>query len=65
MASSLEDHSSVYYMVSEEYAAGSEISINAMSEDIDIDWGTDSPMMSEKDRNGVCLEEAINRYNNE
>ena len=62
---SLEDHSSVYYMVSEEYAAGSEISISAISEDIDIDWGTDSPIMSEKDRNGVCLEEAINRYNNE
>ena len=57
----LEEDSSVYYMVTEQYYPASEISVNPMAND--INWPSQNPIMSEKDIKGLDLEEAIKEYN--
>lgn len=61
----LEENSSVYYMVTENYYPGGEISVNPMAKDVDINWLTNQAIISDKDINGINLEEAIKEYNND
>ena len=61
----LEENSSVYYMVTENYCPGGEISVNPMARDVDINWFTNQAIMSDKDANGLNLEDAIEEYNND
>lgn len=47
----LEDHTEVFYLVSEFYSPGKERGIRWNDPLFRIDWPTDTPILSEKDRN--------------
>lgn len=47
----LEDHCEVYYHVSQLYTPGKEAGIRWNDPQFDIDWPTEDPVLSDKDRN--------------
>ena len=54
---SLKNNTEVLYKVTNIYNKTSEVCINAFDKKIKIDWGSISPTLSDKDQNGLSLNE--------
>ncbi len=59
----LEENSEVTYKVDSVYAPESERAIRWNDPELNIDWGTDSPILSEKDKNAPGLQEFLKENN--
>lgn len=59
---SLEDDSVINYKCSEYYHAASEGSIRWNDPELGIDWGEDNPLLAEKDRLAITLNEFMNPF---
>lgn len=59
---SLEDETVVTYLVSAKYNSDHEVGIFPLDPELDINWGTSTPILSEKDANALTLSKFRARY---
>ncbi len=58
----LSDHSEILYKVDNFYSKENERGIIWNDIDLNIDWGIQTPILSEKDKNNMSFEEFVNEY---
>lgn len=59
----LDDDCEVSYKVDNVYHPASERAINWNDSDLNIDWGIDDPVLSDKDKNAASLEDFLEKNN--
>lgn len=57
----LSESATIVYLLSSKYSKFFEKEINPLDKDLNIDWVTDSPILSEKDRNAESFKEFATR----